>query len=530
MATGHAESDKREHIPPLTEREAAEYTLALLRDPTSVNPDGWQVDWDTAPWPVKVHVGGSRRPLGVRRPLDRLLFYGLAVSRVRFDLTAPVPTTPHGPVLPRRSPRVTTRRPVPSGGAMYPTEVYVLETGPRPGAHHYDPYRHELVDLGQPAPAGVLRAALGLGAGAALPQLVLVLAHRFWKNLHKYADFATRLGAVDVGVVLGRVIRLGLVEFGVVDVRADLDGAVLAGGLGLDPCAEAPHLLVGLGAPRQAAAPEPRGVRTPWPPQVVERSSRFRRSSRFEAFQAALAAYPCPKPGAAFRSALPGPPAPDTWEGPSPGPVVALPTPASNVPMAGDVLLRRTSSGARFSGGSCTPAGLASVLDQASAAVAQLRHVGDGALGHEVALYCAVHRVRGVQPGWYRACGAGLIPVGRGVDPDCAQLVQEALLIDSLNVELAAFTVHVAVPPDFRSSDRGPRAHRERQISVGVVIEAVTLVATALGLGSHPVLGVDTRRLDAGYGLTGGSVSVHGQVSVGAVHPGVNWEVTVVPR
>ncbi|WP_280641340.1 hypothetical protein, partial [Streptomyces afghaniensis] len=54
---------------------------------------------------------------------------------------------------------------------------------------------------------------------------------------------------------------------------------------------------------------------------------------------------------------------------------------------------------------------------------------GLGARAAETALYCAVHRVHGVAPGWYRYLAGphALLPVGAGADPDCARRVQEAL-------------------------------------------------------------------------------------------------------
>ncbi|HEY0639634.1 MAG TPA: SagB/ThcOx family dehydrogenase, partial [Pseudonocardiaceae bacterium] len=221
--------------------DAVRTHLAGLRlDPRSANPPGWRVDWEDGPWPVTVRAGGARLPLrgGSGDPLmdrvDRLLRGTFALGRVRFDPRGGLPATPEDPLPRHRGPRVTARRPIPSGGSMYPTEAYLLLAGPDRLCHH-DPYRHELLDLGHPAPSAAVWAAVGDGPPA--PAL-LVLTHRFWKNFYKYGEFAYRLGAVDVGVALGRALRLGAAAFGRARLYPDLDDDALAACLGVDPADE----------------------------------------------------------------------------------------------------------------------------------------------------------------------------------------------------------------------------------------------------------------------------------------------------
>jgi SagB-type dehydrogenase family enzyme len=450
----------------------------LLRtDPRAANPPDWRVDWADGPWPVKVLTGGVRRPaVGW---LGRLLFHTFAVSRVRADAHGGMTATPGRPAPAGHASPVLLRRPVPSGGSMYPAEVYVVGDG----VHHYDPYRHELVDLGR-------------RAGPGLPPACLVLTHRFWKNFYKYGDFAYRLGAVDVGVALGRVLRLA----GTSTLWTAFDDTRVEANLGLDGDDEAAYAVVGLPA---ATPPPTAGSR---PPEVLERSRRIRRSARFDALHRAAR-----HPGAAGEPSAAPPPA---------GPGTPLPPPSPTGPGRTD-MLTRTCAGARFDGRPAGPQALADVLHHTAAALGL-------PIGRALSLYVAVHRVTGVGGGWYRyrPDRHDLVPVGHGLAADTGRVLQEALFAASLNIELAAFTVHIAAP----AGDRCPsvRGWREQQMAVGIAVEAITLRATTAGLSGHPVLGFDVGRVEHAYGLTGDGIQA--QVSVGSARPGLNWEVSVMPR
>lgn len=509
--------------------------LATLRlDPRSANPAGWRVDWDDGPWPVTVRTGGTRLALrsGPGDPLmdrvDRLLRGTFAMGRVRFDPHAGLPATPDDPLPRHHGPRVTARRPIPSGGSMYPTEAYLLLTGPDRLCHH-DPYRHELVDLGCPAPSVAVRAALGDAPAA---PVLLVLTHRFWKNFYKYGDFAYRLGAVDVGVALGRALRLGAAAFGRARLRADFDDEALGACLGLDPADEGPYAVVELGTGAGPAWTAAGWGGAAWfgsgpaATSVVERSRRVRRSSRFAATHAA-----------ATHAAGSGATRPATGPGLVPGsaePAVSLPAPDPVDLLDPAVLARRTSNGRLFRAAPAGPDALATVLAGTATGVRRLHTAAGAILGGDVVLLCAVHRVSGIPAGWYRYRpghdrAGDLVPVGRGADPGAGRALQDALLADSVNVELAAFTVHVGAAVDAWSRGRGARGYREQQLAVGAAVEAVTLLSTAVGLGSHPVLGFDVGPVEAAYGLAGSETGVHAQVSVGPVRPDTDWEISVVP-
>jgi SagB-type dehydrogenase family enzyme len=107
-------------------------------------------------------------------------------------LAASYAAAPHGSGL---------RRPVPSAGALYPLEVYVVApavSGVDPGVYHYDPFRHRLAVL-RPLRFADLREALvdqTLADGAAA---LLVVTGVFWRSRFKYGVRGYRFTLLEAG-------------------------------------------------------------------------------------------------------------------------------------------------------------------------------------------------------------------------------------------------------------------------------------------------------------------------------------------
>ena len=93
------------------------------------------------------------------------------------------------------------RRPVPSGGALYPLELYVVAldvAGVERAVHHYNPYHHRLERL-----CAVDRAAVGqalvepeLAENAAA---LLVVTAMFWRSRFKYGLRGYRFTLLEAG-------------------------------------------------------------------------------------------------------------------------------------------------------------------------------------------------------------------------------------------------------------------------------------------------------------------------------------------
>jgi SagB-type dehydrogenase family enzyme len=92
-------------------------------------------------------------------------------------------------------------RAAPSGGALYPLELYPLVfdvTGAARGAYHYDPYSHRLERLG-PAPAGRVRAALVDETLLDRAALAVVVTSLFWRSRFKYGQRGYRFALLEAG-------------------------------------------------------------------------------------------------------------------------------------------------------------------------------------------------------------------------------------------------------------------------------------------------------------------------------------------
>ena len=103
---------------------------------------------------------------------------------------------------------VDGRRPVPSGGALYPLELYVVAldvTHVETGVHHYNPYRHCLERLGaasRPRVAEVLVDETLAEHAAAL----LVVTAMFWRARFKYGLRGYRFALLEAGHAMQNAI------------------------------------------------------------------------------------------------------------------------------------------------------------------------------------------------------------------------------------------------------------------------------------------------------------------------------------
>jgi len=100
------------------------------------------------------------------------------------------------------------RRPVPSGGALYPLELYVLAlavAGASPAVFHYDPFRHRLAFLErldrELVASTLVDAALAEPAAA-----MLVVTAMFWRTRFKYGRRGYRFALLEAGHVVQNVL------------------------------------------------------------------------------------------------------------------------------------------------------------------------------------------------------------------------------------------------------------------------------------------------------------------------------------
>ncbi|MEY9997923.1 SagB-type dehydrogenase family enzyme [Streptomyces sp. V4I8] len=93
------------------------------------------------------------------------------------------------------------RRPIPSGGALYPLDLYVIAQrvgGLEPGLYHYDPFRHALTQL-RNVDHDTLQLATLQPEMAREAAAMLVIGASFWRSRFKYGQRALRFCLLEAG-------------------------------------------------------------------------------------------------------------------------------------------------------------------------------------------------------------------------------------------------------------------------------------------------------------------------------------------
>ncbi len=179
------------------------------------------IDWESKPSQFKLYQHCARLPLPYRssptlpaapaspftlEQVGELLAksYGLQQQHYSTQFLAGGITTHQGPSS------SMYRRPVPSGGALFPCEIYLFSGVGQAlpaGAYHYDVAHHALDILQQ---RDVMEEAWSClaPAGTRQPAYMLALSCFFWKDGFKYGDFSYRLQGFDLGTVLAQCIAV----------------------------------------------------------------------------------------------------------------------------------------------------------------------------------------------------------------------------------------------------------------------------------------------------------------------------------
>lgn len=488
-----------------------------------------QVDWAAAPARYKAYPAARRVVLpwppdrrSARpgdqpgdRHLERLsaLLYGLS-GLTRLSWSHPVdPMTGRGLGNP---PGQVVLRPAPSGGALYPVEVYLATgttTDPPTGLYHYDPAHHTMDLLRD----GDHRAALtGLlpAPPETTPDLILALAPLWWRNAFKYHEFGYRIMCQETGVLTAQALAvaepLGLAA--TVHLRyADEPVNRL---LGLETFRESVTALLTFHQPaghtedhgRDRTAPSytdlltrPTATATAPPPTITH---LLPVATALHA--ASLAPSPCPPPqtaqgtdhGSAHASSLPDATAPP------------IPLPATNVQLAAGIP-HRASAPAGFHRRPLGREALATILTAAS------QHHPEELRG-TIHLYSLLSHVKGLAPGGYRydPHDQVLLPIAGA---EAIEAVVSAMLTPMtwLALREAAAALIPVGNPEAEIAHHADRGYRLLQIATGLTTHRAALAAAALGLSARLYSDGTTSTTDTALGLSSTSWSSQTMLLIG---------------
>lgn len=446
------------------------------------------LDWDNRPRPDKGYRDVEPRPLPTDLPEPHALAGEVLSGRwtapqqddVDIAALARLLFLADGVVRRRDLGGLTVHfRSVPSAGALYPVEAYVVcaDLGGLPaGVYHVEPITFAL----QPLRSGDWRGWLADAAAdprVAQAPATVALTGVPWRTLWKYAERGYRHLFWDAGAVAANLVETcatvglaaplltGFVDAAVADLLGVAPGHAPASG------GEAPLALVPVGegaAAGAGASPAPgpppalRLDVEPLSPRVVDEPALWEAHRAGDLATAeGVAGW---RERIAAAAAVPAPPAVDADTPPAP----------ANDTSFDDVVLRRGST-RRFSHDAVPHAALRWPLAVAG------RHVaGDlAAAGRaHLDLLVAVHAVDEVEPGAYRVEDGDLVRVRAAAREETASLC----LGQPLGGD-AAYTVFLAADLD-ALDHAGDRAYRVAQLEAGVAAERLQLAAFAVGAGA----------------------------------------------
>jgi SagB-type dehydrogenase family enzyme len=194
-----------------------EFLYNLHYETDKISPTDWIVNWEDSPLPYKLYRGLPVIPLPADAPLSlnekktsskpslkeigHCLWYTFGLTQISQTLHL---------TEPREIPPIY-RRFIPSGGALYPNELYIylkIEELPQ-GIYHYDVAHHRLVLLREGNFDSYLLRALGNRCGFSSSFATVFISTFFWKNFFKYHNFSYRLQGLDAGFVIGQLQSVG---------------------------------------------------------------------------------------------------------------------------------------------------------------------------------------------------------------------------------------------------------------------------------------------------------------------------------
>jgi SagB-type dehydrogenase family enzyme len=397
------------------------------------------------------------------------------------------------------------RRFVPSGGALYPNELYVyLKTEDLPvGMYHYDVAHHRLVLLREGNFDSYIAQALGNRCDVSACFGTFFVSTMFWKNFYKYNNFAYRLQGLDAGVLIGQLLEvakrfgfasgvyfgfldravnhlLGLSEreesvYAVVPLSVKPGITWFADGNEGDGSVSAAELCRELTAVRNDHYV--RSVRVMECPMLI----RMNEASLLESMET-------------FQQL--GGEKKVNCEGQA----VAMPRVNRLSYDLASVCRKRYSPGMDFVLGKVSQLQLAALLKEATASFSY-RNDLDGAQEKpesRVSLYSCLYGVEGISDGAYHYDSAA--HALRRIRPgDHRPWLQQGMSLHNVNLFQVPVCLHVAGDRDHLKSALGYRGYRIQQMEAGMLVQRILLAASAIGMGGHPLLGFDTSLCDEIY-------------------------------
>lgn len=453
-------------------------------------PHRGSIDWQHKPCQFKLYAEGTRLllPYQGSHDLDDPSFTLGQMGEFLADLYGllqqyyfiPLAARNRGIQPPEFS--LAFRRVVPSGGALFPCEVYLFarEGHDLPaGVYHYDVAHHALDLLHE---GGAVEAACAQLAypGRTPPACLIALSCLFWKDGFKYGAFSYRLQGFDLGTIIAQCLALLNRRTLSATVHYQFLDAGVNELLGLDPLHESVYAVIALDQqrPQQSICTRQQTSK----PAVINASGAPKLPSiaRWPLAEAVHRAA-CIETREQFREQRCLPP----LLAPISGTRYALPPMKQEI----DILERYQQ---RHSARPFLPKPISAyhlgLLCRLSLAGYQNDVDGESTTLQHTLLYCVVNRVEGIPPGIYaydphkHTCE--LVVVG-----DMCQELQAVQRVKMPNMQDCSVCFFAVGNYATGFQHYGDRWYRMQNMEAGILVQRLYLVAAALQLGCRASLG-----------------------------------------
>jgi SagB-type dehydrogenase family enzyme len=491
----------------------------------------WEVDWEDKPLPYKLYRGLPVIPLSLEVPLTlegqkqpatpdlreigHFLWYVYGLTQFSQSVLSLDSIEKTAETM------QSYRRFAPSGGALYPNELYVylkIEDLPE-GVYHYDVAHHRLVLLREGNFDSYIARALGNRCEISTCFGTVFVSTMFWKNFFKYNNFAYRLQGLDAGVLIGQLLevskRFGF-ETGVYFQFLDRALNHLLGltekeesVYGVIPLSVEPTIWSASGSERDrmvSAAELCRELKSIQPNHYV-------RSQRVKEYPMLTKLNEVSMLDTTTQFPLIEANEIGIYEGHS----VALPHAERLSYDLGSVCPKRFSPDMDFILERVSQVDLANLLHGATDSFLYRNDLeaAHQRNGPRVSLNICLYNVEGIPNGAYQydSNAHALRTVQLG---DQRLQLQSGMSLYNVNLLQVPLCLHVTGVRDYYKTTIGYRGYRIQQMEAGMLVQRLLLLAAASGMGGHPLLGYDPNLCDKIYKTDSQGKTCLIQIPIGA--------------
>ncbi|MXQ55394.1 SagB family peptide dehydrogenase [Shimazuella alba] len=495
----------------------------LQIDPDKIRPDDWEVDWNNAPYPFKIYQDRPKIALSHEIPLsfqkktgnlslDKLgcfLWCVFGITKVVYaTYPAHIDDIPHTATMYRRF--------VPSGGALYPNELYLyikLNDIP-PGIYHYDAAHHSLVLLREGNYDAYLANALGNRCDISDCFATIFVSIFFWKNFFKYHNFAYRLQGLDSGVVIGQLLEVAKqTSFDTTIYYQFLDEQINHL-LGLSTEKESIYAVIPMASSLSIQSDtftEDKITEVP----VISHNYHMKSKKlipypdlqriHLQSIQQEIKAFPSiqrTKPIFQTKKQI-----------------TPLPPCRSHLPPFLETCRSRVSPGADFTKKTVTLEQLSTLLHTVRDATSHSNDLSEHADHpfYHLTIAGYLYEVEEVSNGLYcyNPANHSLQLIQEG---DFRFYFQQSMTHQHINLFQVPICLHILGDPLLGTEYLGTRAYRIRQMETGILVQRLLLAASSIGFGGHPLLGYNTKMIDQLYQIQDQKETTLIQIPIGPFH------------